>query len=355
MSVHDYMPACLNDYYHNPTSAIGSKGDFTTAPEISQMFGEVLGMWLAYHAQQQNLTQTAHLVECGGGRGTLMADILHAFKSLKHPPTPPPIHLIETNPHFKAMQRTRLATTDSPIHWHDTIDTLPQAPLLLVANEFFDCFPIEQYRFCQNRKTWQLRHVAKDKSKTSPKNSLAFTWCDFTPPKHYPQDKTTTAIHEFAPAHAAIIATISQRIHAHGGAGVVIDYGKETPLGDSLQAVRHHRPIHPLAIYDGIGDTGDINTIKATPADITAWVNFAHLATIAKQNQAYVPPRQTQGDFLTSHGIMVRAEVLAATATAKQRRALNAALDRLVSATHMGQAFKVMTLFPKKPASQPEA
>lgn len=344
MSVHDYMAACLHDYYHNATSAIGSEGDFTTAPEISQMFGEVLGMWLAHHAQQQNLTEIAHLVECGGGRGTLMADILRTFKTLTHPPTPPAIHLLETNPHLKAMQRTRLAHASTPIHWHDTIDTLPHAPLLLVANEFFDCFPIEQYRFCQRQNTWQLRQVAKNKNST--KNSLAFAWCDFTPPKHYPQDKTSADIHEFAPTHADLIATISQRIHTYGGAAVIIDYGKETPLGDSLQAVRHHRPIHPLAIYDE-------NT--STPADITAWVNFAHLAAIAKQNQVHVPPLQTQGEFLKAHGIMARAEALAASATAKQRRTLHAAIDRLVSSAHMGQAFKVMTLLPKNPKKPQEA
>ena len=334
VSLHDYMAACVAAYYQGEGSKFGRAGDFTTAPEISQMFGEMLGGWLAYQARQQNLPADIPLVECGPGRGSLLLDVLRVFQSLTPPILPAALHLLETSESLRQIQKTRLAANTDitvPIRWHASVDSLPDAPMLLLANEFFDCFPIHQYRYCADDGGWQLRHVVAG---TEGDSGLAFAWREFTPPPDWPQDKSSQEIHEFAPAHADLIRAIAGPIAKHGGAGLIVDYGRAGYLGDSLQAISQHQPSHPLA--------------KGGAADITAWVNFTHLADVARAAGAWVLPLQSQADFLQAMGIQQRGEVLAKAKSPALRRRLASEIDRLTNPAHMGQAFKVMAILPSR-------
>ena len=333
MTLYDYMHLALyhpQHGYYQKEAVIGRAGDFITAPEISQIFGELLGLWCAHQAQAQGLINKAILVELGAGRGTLMADALRAWNTLNLPL--PQLHIIETSPHLKTQQKTNLAHFPAlKIHWHESPKTLPEKPLLMVANEFFDALPIQQYRRKNN--TWQQRGISLDseknwqltwrKAKKTPLfNSPAFT--------ALPEKQIFT----HAPDYAAFLTPIAQRIAQHGGAGIIIDYGKMDGYGDSLQAVKNHQAVKILA------HTGT--------ADLTSWVDFAHLKNIAETCGCITEPPIPQGQFLRALGITTRTEQLAQGKPAKTRRALLAAIDRLVNPAQMGQVFKVMTIAPKE-------
>ena len=329
MTLYDYMHHALYhpQYgYYRQEAVIGRGGDFITAPEISQIFGELLGLWCAHQAQSQGLDDKAILVELGAGRGTLMADALRAWNKLNLPL--PQVHLIETSAHLKTQQKTRL--TDFPalaVHWHESPKTLPDKPLFMLANEFFDALPIEQYR--RENSIWQQRGITLDTGK-----NWQLDWRDATPDPLFTRPDFTalpeTQILTHAPDFADFLTPIAQRIAHHGGAGVVIDYGKMDGYGDSLQAVKNHQAVEVLA------HTGT--------ADLTSWVNFAHLAKIAETCGCHTAPPIPQGQFLRTLGIMTRAEQLAQGQDAQTRRDLLGAVDRLVNPAQMGQVFKVMTI-----------
>ena len=332
MTLYDYMHLALyhpqHGYYQQGT-VIGRAGDFITAPEISQIFGELLGLWCAHQAQTQGLINKAILVELGAGRGTLMADALRAWNTLNLPL--PQLHIIETSPHLKTQQKTNLAHFPNlKIHWHESPKTLPEKPLLMVANEFFDALPIQQYRRKNN--TWQQRGITLDSKK-----NWQFAWRKTKKTPLFNSPKFTALpekqIFTHAPDHTAFLTPIAQRIASHGGAGVIIDYGKMDGYGDSLQAVKNHQAVEPLT------HTGT--------ADLTSWVDFAHLKNIAETCGCITEPPIPQGQFLRALGITTRTEQLAQGKPAKTRRALLGAVDRLVNPAQMGQVFKVMTIAAK--------
>ena len=336
ISLHDYMDIALYHPtlgYYRRDQVIGADGDFITAPEISQMFGELTGLWLAHQCQSQHMESKSALVELGPGRGTLMADLLRAWQQTSL--TVPPVHMIETSPALIHAQQDALShISDTDIQWHQSVDALPDQPLLIIANEFFDALPVRQ--FCLSDSGWQEQVI------TSGADGWQLDWMAIASnavPDHisiiYSDITTDTDLSciTYAPALPAIMASLSRRIKAYGGAMLIIDYGKDDGFGDSIQAVYQHQPV------DILEHTGE--------ADLTAWVDFSHIKAVAMAHGLAATPLQSQGQFLTLIGIKERTEQLAEQANPELRRRLLSELDRLVNPAQMGQAFKVMALAPQ--------
>lgn len=324
MPLEMYMELCLTHPqhgYYRRDDPLGAAGDFTTAPEISQMFGELCGLWLQDQASHQQLSHPV-MAELGPGRGTLMTDILRIMASAGAPP--PDVHLVEINPALKEKQRASLgAAACGQVTWHEHLATLPDAPALFIANEFFDALPIRQVQARDGK--WIDLEVSLDNGQ------LALTLAD-APAQVDLAGAADGTVAEICPAAPGIAAELARRITRHGGAALIIDYGKDNAFGDSIQAVRQHRP----------------EDILAAPglADLSAWVDFSALRLAAEAEGATVFGPVPQGIFLKSVGLYQRAETLAAKASPEQRRALAAAVDRLTGSAHMGNAFKVMAILP---------
>jgi len=345
ISLHDYMDIALYHPtlgYYRRDQVIGADGDFITAPEISQMFGELTGLWLAHQCQSQQLESKTALVELGPGRGTLMADLLRAWRQTSL--AVPPVHMIETSPALTHAQQDALShIPDTDIQWHQSVDALPDQPLLIIANEFFDALPVRQFRLSDSdwqeqvitsgADGWQLdwMAIASDIVPDTVKTAVTSADQDMAIKRPDPLVIST------APALPAIMASLSRRIKAYGGAMLIIDYGKADGFGDSIQAVYQHQPV------DILEHTGQ--------ADLTAWVDFSQIKAVAMAHGLAATPLQTQGQFLTLIGIRERTEQLAEQADPELRRRLLSELDRLVNPAQMGQAFKVMALIPQHNAN----
>ncbi|RYH01431.1 class I SAM-dependent methyltransferase [Salipiger sp. IMCC34102] len=331
MPLSDYMSACLLDPaegYYVTRDPLGSAGDFVTAPEVSQMFGELLGLSLAQAWLNQGAPSPVTLAEPGPGRGTLMADILRATRGVPGFHAAAQVHLVEASPTLRAAQATRVPQAT----WHDRLDTLPQQPLFLVANEFFDALPIRQFQ--RDGTNWRERVVGLRDDR------LTLGLTDPTPHAtlaHRLADTRDGDIVEICPTLAPAASAIGERISAHGGAALIIDYGDWTSLGDTFQAVQGHRIVDPFA------DPGQ--------ADLTAHVDFNALAAAAAPaRHSRVTP---QGVFLERLGITARAQALAGRLTGSAQEALVAAHRRLTHPAEMGDHFKVMGLFPDTQAPPP--
>ncbi len=226
--------------YYMKQAAIGRSGDFVTAPEVSQIFGELIGLWLAQVWMDHGAKPAVHLVELGGGRGTLMADILRAAKLLPAFGDAIVLHMVEASPLMRAAQEQALASFKP--QFHDTIATVPDGPLYLVANEFFDALPIRQFQ--KSEDGWRERQIGAEGG--------ALIWGlgpvvapDWISPRF--GDVPQGAIVEINAAAEAIMADIGKRIATHGGAALVVDYGDWISAGDTLQAMKGHRYADPLA------------------------------------------------------------------------------------------------------------
>ena len=285
--------ALSNAHYYATRDPLGASGDFTTAPEISQMFGEMVGACLADCWRRAGTPGDAIYAEPGPGRGTLAADALRVLG-------PVPAHLVETSPVLRKAQRKHVPAAI----FHDRIEDLPPQPLLLVANEFFDALPVRQWVGDEQR----LIVLDGD--------SLAFT--------------ANGLIGEDSPARFAAATAIAAHLAAHGGIALIIDYGHAaTAPGDTLQAVRAHAFADPLA------NPGE--------QDLTAHVDFQALAAAALLAGASVTPLAPQGDWLTRLGIHQRAETLTR-ANPGRGDSIASALTRLTSPDQMGDLFKVMAI-----------
>ncbi|MFQ5348502.1 MAG: class I SAM-dependent methyltransferase [Rhodothalassiaceae bacterium] len=308
--------------YYRKGDPLGTRGDFVTAPEISQMFGELIGLWLADRWDAMGRPAPVHLVELGPGRGSLMADARRAMAVVPGLKQALRLHLVESNASLRALQARQLDA-----HWHDRVETLPDGPLLLVANEFFDALPIRQ--FARQDGEWHERLV------TVADGRLTFTTGAAGPDVALIAPALGAvadgAIVEVCPEGVALMTDIARRVATHGGAALVIDYGytRHAP-GDSLQAVRRHQPVD---VFHRPGE-----------CDLTAHVNFAALAAAAHAAGAATAGPVTQGDFLAALGIRVRAAMLARRANPRQRRDIDAALRRLVAPDMMGHLFKVLAV-----------
>ncbi|WP_299676446.1 SAM-dependent methyltransferase [uncultured Roseobacter sp.] len=326
LSLADYMAECLlhPDYgYYTTAAPFGEDGDFTTAPEISQMFGEVLGLCLAQAWMDQGSPHPFTLAELGPGRGTLMADVLRATRHVPQFQDGARIILVEASKGLQDKQR-RLLSPDSVTHCA-SVESLPDQPLFLIANEFFDALPIRQ--FTRTERHWRETQIGvvagaltRGLGPELPQPVLVARHSETRPGD----------VIEFAPSAVPIMQEIGRRISDFGGAGLIIDYGDWRSLGDTFQAVRNHEPVDPLAT---LGE-----------ADLTAHVDFEALAMATPCQTSRLTP---QGIFLERLGITQRAQSLAAGLRGSALESHIAAHRRLTHPDEMGNLFKVMGLFPE--------
>lgn len=322
MTLAEYMAECLlhpEHGYYSTRDPFGAAGDFVTAPEISQMFGELLGLCLAQTWIDQGAPARFALAEIGPGRGTLMADLWRATTGVPGFHAAAEVHLIEASPVLRTAQATRMPQAI----WHDHIDTLPELPLFLIANEFFDALPIRQFQRAEAGWSERVIGVAD--------GALAFGLTAAAPVAaldHRLSDTTPGDIVETCAPAQAIAAQIGQRITTQGGAALIIDYGDCRSLGDTFQAVAKHKSTDPLA--------------APGQADLTAQVDFEALALAAQP--ATFSRLTPQGVFLERLGITQRAEALARNLSGEALRAHIAAHRRLTHPEEMGHLFKVMGL-----------
>ncbi len=326
IGVDAYMELCLHHPahgYYRWGRPIGAAGDFVTAPEVSQMFGELIGLWCAAVWQSMGQLQHVRLVELGPGRGTLLVDALRAVRTVPAFRDAIDLHLVESSQSLRAEQATLLA--DAHPTWHEGFETVPPGPVLVIANEFFDALPIRQFERVGN--AWQERVVTLAPSS----QALRFAAADSVPVEAGLGCAPSGAIVERAPAREALAGALAERIAADGGASLIIDYGHERPgFGDTLQAMKRH------SRHDALDEPGS--------ADLTAHVDFSTLASAARREGANVFGPVPQGRFLKALGIEARAARLRQNASADQAADIDAALRRLTGAHGMGELFKALAL-----------
>jgi NADH dehydrogenase [ubiquinone] 1 alpha subcomplex assembly factor 7 len=331
MPVMHYMTLCLTHPelgYYMTTDPFGVTGDFTTAPEISQMFGELIGLWVASIWQSMGSPESINFIELGPGRGTLMADALRAAKVVPAFDQAITVHLVETSPVLHDIQRLKLAQTDKPVTWHESVEDLPDEPAIIVANEFFDALAINQA--VRQADGWYERTVAINDDGELSFSLAADALMNFeqTLPEAV-RNAPFGAVFEWRSNRAAY--EIARRIR-RGGAALVIDYGHvKSDVGSTFQALRNHRYDDPLGA-PGL-------------ADLTAHVDFEALANAGASMGARVHGPIEQRAFLKSIGIDKRALGLKARSPDRSTE-IDAALARLTAEgeTGMGQLFKVMAL-----------
>jgi NADH dehydrogenase [ubiquinone] 1 alpha subcomplex assembly factor 7 len=326
ITVADYMAACLADPehgYYMRGDPFGRAGDFITAPEVSQMFGELIGLFVVAAWERMGEPSNVMLTELGPGRGTLMADMLRAAAVKPAFLSAADIHLVEIGPRLKEVQRATLAPTRVAVHWHARLADVPDGPTILIANEFFDALPIRQFQWSDGRWSERMIGLADNGALTVGLRPIDQREADVSLPDG--------AVLEAGTLRDWVAAEIGARLARFGGAALVIDYGSERAgYGDTLQAVKAHRYDHPLA------NPGE--------ADLTAHVDFAALARAAGRAGAASRPVMRQGEFLLRLGLIQRAEVLARGKDQKTRDAIAAAMDRLAGKKAMGDLFKVLAL-----------
>lgn len=326
MSVSEFMARCLFDPtrgYYTTGQPLGAAGDFVTAPEISQMFGELVGLWLAQCWLDQGAPTPFVLAELGPGSGQLMADALRATRAVPGFNTAARLTLVDVNPTLKARQAEALESHRPT--WAADVSALPEGPLFLVANEFFDCLPINQ--FVRDGDAWFEQVVALDGDR------LAFSRRDAGAlggglPKDWPDGRVL----ELCPAANALAGDLARRIAAHGGAALVVDYGGTGQGGDTLQALRRNRKVDPLA--------------EPGLADLTAHVDFQALADTARAAGAGAAGPVPQGAFLERLGISLRARALAQGLSGASLENHIAAHRRLTHPAEMGDLFKALAILP---------
>lgn len=339
ISVHDYMQACLADPehgYYRDGVPLGASGDFTTAPEISQVFGEMLGLWLADRWQAAGAPARAALVELGPGRGTLMEDALRATaKALPAFAAAAKLHLVEISRSLRAVQGERLARA-APT-FHDGFDSVPDdAPLFLVANEFLDALPVRQ--FVRRGPVWRERVVTLVDGAFAFSDGPAIS----EPPLSHTQlaDAPDGAVVEVCPAALDIVVQVARRIAKSGGVALFVDYGTDrSGWGDTLQAVRRHAKV---GVFEAPGE-----------CDLTAHVDFPRLSAAARAAGVAAFGPATQADFLRRIGIHARLAVLARGAAPHVARTIAEASRRLLDAREMGTLFKVVALQAPAAAAPP--
>lgn len=329
ISLARYMEMCLSHpkhgYYGN-RDPLGVDGDFITSPEISQVFGELIGLWAAVVWQQIGEPKKIRLVELGPGRGTLMVDALRAANMLPSFFDSIELHLVESSKTLRKIQNKRLADY-FPV-WHDDDTTLPDGPMIVIANEFFDALPIRQFE--RREKGWHEKLVGLQDD-----GSLAYLLSPLMNvneliAKSYRNVEPGTIV-ETCPAAINILSRIAEAIGCYGGGALIIDYGHEGSLvGNTFQAVKGHKYCSPL---EWPGDT-----------DLTSHVNFGQLieAATSLTTNVYGPIKQSV--FLQSLGARERAEALKMNANEAEREKIEIAIRRLIDDREMGKMFKALAI-----------
>jgi NADH dehydrogenase [ubiquinone] 1 alpha subcomplex assembly factor 7 len=333
MPVGQYMSLCLSHPehgYYMTRDPLGRSGDFTTAPEISQMFGELIGLWAAAAWRSMGSPTNVRLVELGPGRGTLMRDALRAAQSVSDFHAAVSVHLIEVSPALARRQREMLNGFGVPIEWHQSLHEVPDGRLIVIANEFFDALPVYQAVKLENG--WHERVVEINRVGNIAFGASADPIASFehiVPPRL--RNASVGAYYEWRPDQLAL--ELGRRLVRDQGAALVIDYGHdESGLGETLQAVGEHAYADPL-VAPGV-------------VDLTAHVDFEALAHAVESMGVRTHGPLSQGEFLHRLGIEARAATLKANATQEAINAIDAALERLtgMGRTDMGALFKVIAL-----------
>ena len=311
--------------YYATRDPLGTAGDFTTAPEISQVFGELIGAWAAAVWEQMGRPEGVVLAEAGPGRGTLMADACIALGYVSDILSHAEIHLVERSPAMRRLQE-RALSHHSP-RWHDRLADLPEAPLILIANEYLDCFPPRQ--LVRTPGGWAERRVGLEAGRLALMPGTPAAECADLVPAHL-RDSPVGTIFE---AHAALeraMSPLARRLARHGGAALFVDYGHDQPaVGETLQAVRRHRPVDPLA------DLGE--------CDISAHVDFSAVARGLAEHGNVVHGPVTQRQFLRCLLIEARTDRLAGRLSRRsERHSIRAATARLIDPAGMGTLFKAI-------------
>ncbi len=333
MPVSQYMSLCLAhpEYgYYITRDPLGRDGDFTTSPEISQMFGELIGLWAAAVWKAMGSPVNLNLVELGPGHGTLMRDALRAAQVVPDFHAAVSVHMVEVSPLLSRMQRQTLSGLGVPVAWHRSLDEVPEGQFIAIANEFFDALPVNQ--MIKQGNGWYQRVVEIDRV-----GNLAFGLAEDMIP-HFDRLLPTRvreapegALYEWRSDQVAL--ELGRRIARNQGAALAIDYGYvESEPGETLQAVGEHNYADPLIVPGMV--------------DLTAHVDFEALVHAAESMGARAHGPLTQGEFLTRLGIEARAAALKASATPDQVMEIDSATVRLtdMSRTGMGELFKVIGL-----------
>ncbi len=311
----------VNTHYYRTRDPLGKGGDFITAPEVGQMFGEIIGLWAVNSWQSMGSPALLQLIELGPGRGTLMKDLLRATKHIPKFHDAIDIQLIEASPVLKEIQRKNI--THNRITWHKGVETIIDKPFILIANEFFDALPI--YQFIKEDNIWKKKSIGLNENEelvfTLNQESLMINLI--------PETKAT--FYESCPEAVGIIAYIAKKISEYGGAALIIDYGYlNGSSGDTLQAVKNHK------YHDILKNPGE--------ADLTAHVDFKTLIETAKKFKVDIMEPLEQSEFLKIWGIEIRKEQLLKNATHEQKLDLLSGLNRLISPNEMGSLFKVLEI-----------
>lgn len=329
LTVADYMSACLADPelgYYRTREPFGQRGDFITAPEVSQMFGELIGAFCLQVWEKLGSPKPFHLVELGPGRGTLMADLLRVAALRPDFLEAASLSLVETSARLREIQSATLDGAPPGPVFRNRLEEVPDGPMIVVANEFFDALPIHQ--FVKTADGWRERVVGLNGD-----GELCFgTGSARLAETDMPASLTGApegAILETQPASNAIAENIGTRLARFGGAALFVDYGyTETAAGDTLQALYRHAYDDVLA-HPGL-------------ADITAHVNFEALARSLRMGGATALPPLEQGEFLLRLGLLERAGALGAGKGHETQNTIRAAVERLAAPDQMGRLFKVL-------------
>ena len=333
LTIADYMDACLSDPdfgYYTTQDPFGVSGDFTTAPEISQIFGELIGLWAAVVWQQMGSPDDVALVELGPGRGTLMTDALRAARTVPEFRDACSVHLVETSPVLRRAQAERLADSGTEPNWHPDLRDLPAGPAILIANEFLDALPVRQFVLRQGK--WFERCVG-----LSEQGALEFqTGPEVSGSRTGVSDNARAcaiegSIVECRPYARRLVEQLAARAREFPLTALIIDYGHEASApGETLQAVRAH----------------DFTDVLERPgqADLTAHVDFGDLRETAERRGLHAHGPVTQRDFLLGLGLKERCEKLIANADVTTREYIASGARRLVDPDQMGQLFKVIAL-----------
>ena len=349
ISVAQFMTLALHDResgYYATRDPLGAAGDFVTAPEVSQMFGELIGLWIAQTWIDQGKPDRPLLVELGPGRGTLMADALRALKLVPEFREALDVVLVEASPVLERAQEDLLRNSDVAIRSVASFDDVPRnRPLFLIANEFFDALPIRQ--FVQTERGWCERMVSVDAD-----GALAFALSPVPlPAGQVPASRDGAppgGVYEMSAGGESIVEEIAHGIARDGGAALIIDYGYDKPgFGETLQAVAGHR-------FAGVLEAPGTR-------DLSAHVDFAALGDAAMRGGASVCGPVEQGALLVALGIVERAEKLARrhssgsrwTGHLSEAPMVRGQLDRLILPDQMGTLFKALAIVPKSASTPP--
>jgi NADH dehydrogenase [ubiquinone] 1 alpha subcomplex assembly factor 7 len=321
IDVGQFMGLCLGHPehgYYMKRDPFGAGGDFTTAPEISQMFGEMIGVWAADTWMKMGSPSHFILLECGPGRGTLMADLLRGTKHVPGFHAACKVHLLEMSPVLKEMQREALKGYE--VRWHETLADMPRNhPVIVIANEFLDALPFRQFE--KTKEGWRERYVGYSPSR-------GFHYMYVATPMSFDVDGS---VFEISPARVHFLQNINDILKAADGAALFIDYGHaKSAAGDTFQALYKHQYV---PVFEHAGD-----------ADLTSHVDFEPLKAVSEETGLKVYGPKTQGEFLKALGIEARAIILSEKASEAQRGDIENALRRLIAPDQMGELFKVMGL-----------